>query len=238
MLNALELAFSGKPYIENYHWQADHPTRFYVVNKHDGQLTATFESYACFAFHHVNAYEIGNEIVVDMAAYNDAAIVQSLYLNALKDANSRLPVPELTRFVLNLNNKLINSQKLSDLPVELPRINYQACNSKNYKYVYGTGMQVKGDFLNQLVKVEIGGEAKIWREDGCYPGEPVFIADPHKDGEDDGVLASVVLDSKKQCSFLLILDAKTMQEIARGPIPQVVPFGFHGQFLRSYGTEV
>jgi carotenoid cleavage dioxygenase-like enzyme len=238
LLNVWELVFSGKPYIENYHWQADKPTRFYVINKHDGTLVATMESEACFAFHHVNAFEKGNEIVLDVATYKDAAIVQALYLDKLQNASAPFPAAELSRFILNLNSKQVKQEKLSARFLELPTIHYHAVNGRDYKYIYGASPAAPGDFLNQLVKVEIGGGEIIWKEDNCFPGEPVFIADPHKDGEDDGVVVSVVLNGKQGQSFLLVLDAKNMQEIARAQIPQVVPFGFHGQFLRSYSTEV
>lgn len=40
-------------------------------------------------------------------------------------------------------------------------------------------------------------------------------------------------------SFLLVLDAKTMQEVGRALAPNrmVVPFGFHGQYMPTNGTS-
>jgi beta,beta-carotene 9',10'-dioxygenase len=72
-----------------------------------------------------------------------------------------------------------------------------------------------------------------WAESGSYPGEPVFVARPEAQGEDDGVLLSVVLDSVAGSSFLLILDATDLGELARARVPHHIPFGFHGQFARS-----
>jgi torulene dioxygenase len=74
------------------------------------------------------------------------------------------------------------------------------------------------------------GEHWIWKEDDCKPSEPIFIADPHGQEEDDGVLLSVVLDEVKGASFLAVIDAKNMKEIARAEVNSVVPFGFHGAF--------
>ena len=76
-------------------------------------------------------------------------------------------------------------------------------------------------------------DAVTWSEDGCYPGEPVFVAAPDGQGEDDGVLLSVVLDAHRGNSFLLVLDAATLTELARAEVPHHIPFGFHGQFARA-----
>lgn len=73
--------------------------------------------------------------------------------------------------------------------------------------------------------------AASWREKGCYPGEPVFVPAPETANEDDGVILSVVLDTRKGASFLVILDASTFGELARAELPHHIPFGFHGNYL-------
>jgi beta,beta-carotene 9',10'-dioxygenase len=72
------------------------------------------------------------------------------------------------------------------------------------------------------------GDARVWRERGCFPGEAVFVRAPGERREDDGVALSVVLDTRRRTSFLLVLDARTFSERARAEVPQPVPFGFHG----------
>jgi carotenoid cleavage dioxygenase-like enzyme len=83
---------------------------------------------------------------------------------------------------------------------------------------------VKGDVVDR--------GASVWSEDGCYPGEPVFVGRPGAEPEDDGVLLSVVLDGRSERSFLLVLDASSLEELARAEVPHHIPFGFHGQFAR------
>ena len=53
---------------------------------------------------------------------------------------------------------------------------------------------------------------------------------PDPDAEDDGVLLSVVCDPPADRSTLVCLDAATMTERARAPLPHRLPYGFHGQF--------
>ena len=70
-----------------------------------------------------------------------------------------------------------------------------------------------------------------WSEDGCSPGEPVFVAEPDSSAEDAGVLLSVVFDARSGGSFMLVLDAKDLSELARAETPHHIPYGFHGQFV-------
>ena len=56
------------------------------------------------------------------------------------------------------------------------------------------------------------------------------VPSPARRGEDDGVLLSVVLDGNEGRSFLLVLDAATLGEVARARLPHHVPLGFHGHF--------
>jgi beta,beta-carotene 9',10'-dioxygenase len=51
--------------------------------------------------------------------------------------------------------------------------------------------------------------------------------------EDDGVLLSVVLDIGARSSFLLVLDAATLGELARASAPHHIPFGFHGNYFSN-----
>jgi carotenoid cleavage dioxygenase-like enzyme len=75
------------------------------------------------------------------------------------------------------------------------------------------------------------GSSATWFSEGCYPGEPVFVAPPQAKAEDEGVVLSVVLEANRGNSFLLILDAQSFAEVARAEVPQHIPFGFHGQFF-------
>ena len=58
----------------------------------------------------------------------------------------------------------------------------------------------------------------------------MFVAAPGSGAEDEGVILSVVLDAARERSFLLVLDARDMTELARAEAPHHIPFGFHGDF--------
>jgi carotenoid cleavage dioxygenase-like enzyme len=93
-------------------------------------------------------------------------------------------------------------ERLSEARSEFPRINNRCSAGRRYRYVYRAGNEVQGNFIDNLVKLDLEHKApSSWYEEGCYPREPVFVVTEPTD-EDDGVILSVVLDAKKASSFL------------------------------------
>jgi carotenoid cleavage dioxygenase-like enzyme len=227
----LAIALSGRPFIENYRWRPHRGTRFLVLDLDSGKLRGSYVSDAFFAFHHVNAFEREGELVLDVCAYADADVVGALNMKRLRQADVGLPAPELRRYRVQLDSGRVESERLADVSLELPRINYRRCNGRPYRYVYGASARHDGDFFDQIAKVDVErGESKLWAERGSYPGEPVFVAEPGAREEDAGVLLSVVLDATAERSYMLVLDARDLNELARAPVPHHIPFGFHGQY--------
>ncbi len=232
VVNPLALALSGRPYIENYRWKPELGTRFTLVDRLTGESLGGFHADPCFAFHHVNAYDDGEEVVVDLCALNDAGVIEDLYLERLR-AGKPVAAAELTRFRLRPSDRSVKRERLADSDIELPRINYARCNERPYRYVWGVRNGPAGWFEG-IVKVDTAERSTLsWSQPGCYAGEPVFVARPHAQDEDDGVLLSVVLDASAGTSFLLVLDARDLGGLARAQAPHHIPFGFHGQFARG-----
>ncbi|XP_077509376.1 carotenoid-cleaving dioxygenase, mitochondrial-like [Amblyomma americanum] len=121
---------------------------------------------------------------------------------------------------------------------DLPTINpkYQG---KPYRYTYGSGnFERLGECRNAICKLDVQRrEMQLWREsDTQFPSEAVFIPNPEAASEDDGVLLSVVNETDySRPDFLLVLDAKTMTEIARAEVPHSVRActSIHGCFVKS-----
>lgn len=232
VVNPLSLALAGRPYIENYRWQPDLGTRFTLVDRDSGETISGFRTDACFAFHHINAYERDGEVVVDLCAFADAQIVQDLYLDRLR-AGAPLAQATPTRFRLSLRDRTVSRERLAEGGLELPRINYRRCNGRPYRYAWGNDTG-PGGWVEKIVRIDAEtGTATAWSQPGCFPGEPVFVAEPGAEDEDAGVLLSVVLDAEAETSFLLVLDAATLAPLARATVPHAIPFGFHGQFART-----
>jgi beta,beta-carotene 9',10'-dioxygenase len=105
VVSALDLKFSGKPFIQNYRWQPERGLRFHVVDKDSGRKVATASGDAAFAFHHVNAFEDHDGLAIDMVTYPDAAIIDELYLARLRGGTPITATGELTRFSVKLSGE-------------------------------------------------------------------------------------------------------------------------------------
>jgi beta,beta-carotene 9',10'-dioxygenase len=233
VVNPLRIAFGNRPFIENYEWKPERGSRFLIIDRQAGELRATVEAEAFFTFHQANAFEEDGELVVDLVGFDDSSIIDDLYLDKLRAGARGVSAGRLRRYRLPLDGGDARQELLHDEPVELPRIAYRSHNGRPYRYVYAAA-QHGDDFLDSLVKIDVGGgPARRWQEEGCYPGEPVFVAAPGSDAEDDGVVLSVVLDAAAERSFLLVLDARGFEEIGRAEAPHLIPFGFHGDFARE-----
>lgn len=234
VVDPLRMLLSGQPFIRNYHWRPERGTTFTLIDLDTGHPTSVHTEQACFAFHHVNAFEDDGLLHVDALVYDDARIVDFLFLDSLLGNPGPLPQATLQRFTLNLATGDVRSRLLSAQPLELARTHYERCNGRDYTYAYGVGTDPGGgsDFLDRICRIDVTtGESLTWQQVGTYPGEPVFIPRPGADAEDDGVLLSVVLDPDVRTSFLVVLDAATLAEMARAEVPQHIPLGFHGQFV-------
>jgi carotenoid cleavage dioxygenase-like enzyme len=58
----------GKPFMEHFRWEPDRGTRFHLFDREGGELVRSFDAPPGFCFHHVNAYEDGDEVVIDATA--------------------------------------------------------------------------------------------------------------------------------------------------------------------------
>lgn len=235
VVNPVSLLLWLRPYIENFRWKPRRGTRFHVFDRETGRHVHTFTTEAFFAFHHVNAFEDGQDLVVDLVAYDDHSVIDAFYLHRLEDPDVQIPTGLLRRFRLPLADPSapVTSQVLCETGLELPSFDYARMNARaEHRYVYGIGVRSGRGFYDQLVKVDLDdGMSRTWHEPGCHPGEAVFVGRPGRTDEDDGVLLSVVLDARRGVSFLLVLDAATLTEVARAELPHAVLFGYHGQFI-------
>lgn len=227
----LQLLFGGQPYIETYRWLPERGSRFTVVEKDSGKIVKQVTGEPCFAFHHINAYEEDGTVVVDLAHFPDPAIMNALYLDQLRGHGSMKP-GTYTRYRIPLGAGALEERRISDVPVEFPRIHYARDAGHKHRFVWGASQE--GDFIDTVVKFDLDtGEVLKWRSPGCFPGEPVFVPDPKAGSADQGVLLCVVLDGVAQRSCLVVLDAVSLTELARAILPVAIPFGFHGNFFNA-----
>jgi beta,beta-carotene 9',10'-dioxygenase len=237
-LKIMSMVKAGGPLHKSMEWLPERGTKVTVMSITTGQILQTFRLDAMFAYHHINAYEEKDNIVVDLAAYNDSSHLSTFDLNILRtNPTDYFPCSQITRVSLFLST-------FSDIQPTTTVISPMTCldlTSVNpiyvqqpYKFVYGVAQYSRGDMWNTLVKINTQLEQENkWAEEDCYPGEPQFVPRPSATSEDDGVVLSIVLSGIKAQSFLLVLDGKTFKEIARIWLPDRTTYLSHGLFVPS-----
>ncbi|HEX2909312.1 MAG TPA: carotenoid oxygenase family protein [Chloroflexia bacterium] len=238
-VNPLRLLTSGKPFMENFEWKAAKGTRFILIDKQTGKLVGSYTTGAFFSFHHINAFEAGENIYLDLTAYSGVTSLYDLKLDKLRGLcleDSSRAVGEFRRYRLPMRGQSVDYEVVSDHFIELPRLNPAQTTRSDYRFAYGIGSD--GDSIqglhNRLFKINVAsGQTEVWHEPDQFPGEPVFVAAPQAQTEDNGVILSVVLDGLSETSYLLVLDAASFEEIARASLPHHLPFGFHGEYFKE-----
>jgi carotenoid cleavage dioxygenase-like enzyme len=149
-------------------------------------------------------------------------------------------------------NFTVHSREVIDpthgpMAVEMPRMNDQFEASPRYCIFYSGASYPITDFdMNpMLLKCNVcsappaGGNASAiadvlsWSRQNHYPSEAIFVPRPGGTAEDDGVLLSIVLSGEMQRSYLIVLDAKDMSELAMAYLPVRVPYDVHGHFVQQ-----
>jgi beta,beta-carotene 9',10'-dioxygenase len=237
VVNPLRLATSGKAFIHNYRWKPELGVRVHAFDRDPDPARPRHRTWVAdpfFVFHTINAFEDGDDLVVDLCAHPDATIIELLELDRLRAGSGHGSLAARpVRLTLPAGGGRALARELADVDLELPRINYAARNGRPYRYAYGASAG-SAAFLKRLVKIDVtDGSHLVWDEPGAWAGEPVVVARSEAEAEDDGVVLSVVLDAEAGASFLLVLDAATFTEIARARAPHHIPFGFHGQFFSA-----
>jgi carotenoid cleavage dioxygenase-like enzyme len=129
---------------------------------------------------------------------------------------------------------------LSRSPFECPVI-APLVVGREHQFVYGLGIrrldqERPGVFWNAILKQcpLYPFEEIEWSQPGCFPGPPCFVPHPEANREDQGCLISQVLDVMRKRSFLLILDATDLSELAKFWLPvSLAPSYLEGCWLQA-----
>lgn len=237
IVDGLKLLWN-KNLMDGLTYHGDKTTKFYVVSRENDGVVAKYESPAFFCFHTVNAYEKDDSLHIDLCKYEDGRVLNQLMLKYMRTGTEFAPT-KYTRFSLeNLSQAMgagpnaVHKAKetlLYDGIIELPSLNPRN-SSKEYRYAYGVS-NTGGMPFSEVGKFDVEERKRtVWSVPDSVVGEPIFVPNPHGVEEDDGALLVVVLDARALASFLVVLDARSMTEVARATVPQVVPLGFHGRF--------
>lgn len=240
-VNMLKIMLS-KSFTDGLRMRPRTPTRFVVISRNSSKIVRSYEHSSFFCLHTVNAFERGDDIVIDLTMYKDAQVLSDMSMENL-NAGADFHTGRLTRFTLPRISDVCKqdpkrphaatSEVLASFPFELGLVTPER-EQRRHRYVFGLSDAHMAGFCGTVTKLDVDSRRVWhWSSRGTLVGEPLFVQNPSARGEDDGCLLVMTLDSLKNRSALIILDARNMTEIARAVLPMTVPLGAHGFFKRD-----
>jgi carotenoid cleavage dioxygenase len=201
------------------------PTRLGVIPRFGTEKDIKwFECDATYVLHWINAYEEGDEIIIDgyfeydpsPSVPPDASLEDRMFRFLDLFAMQSRPY----RWRLNMRTGAVNEGPLSDTITEFGMINAQVAGKK-YDTVYSV-IPAHGWFgFEGLIKhnVVTGTEENYHLPTGVYASEAVFAPRPGGTREDDGYLITFTMDVVNDTSHCQIFDA---QNLSDGPIASIL----------------
>ncbi len=225
-------ALARGKYAARFH--PDMPSRLAVIPRRGGtQDIIWFEADPTYVLHWTNAYEDGDEVVLDGYFQQDPeppAGNGTIYQRMFRFLDNELIGPKLHRWRLNLSTGLAKEEALTDTVSEFGMINAQQAG-RRHRYTY-SATAVPGWFLfNGVIKhdTETGNEEKYSFDEGVYASETAMAPRVGSQAEDDGYLVTIVSDMNRDLSECLVFDATRLTDgpIARVRLPERVSSGTH-----------
>lgn len=143
------------------------------------------------------------------------------------------PPAKLNKWVLDLESgKTLEDRVLLQHGYERPSLNLAYVGKKS-RYGYLIDEESAGYMGKGVLKYDLLSEKEVKYFDygEFFGGEALFVPKKGAVDEDDGYLLELLMsDTTAQ---MLILDAKSMTEIARLHLPQRVPYGVHACWLNQ-----
>jgi all-trans-8'-apo-beta-carotenal 15,15'-oxygenase len=213
--------------------------RFWLVPRdsgaHAGEAPRVLDAPEGFVFHHLNAYQEGEEVIVESIYYDDFPSIDPETDYRTVDFDL-IPAGLLERCRLNLATGTVSSERLSERCCEFAMVNpSQQGLAARYAWMAVAEREAGNDPLQAFKKLDLhSGERRVWSAaPHGFVSEPLMVPRPGASTEDDGWLLAVVWNGERSGSDLVILDAASMAEVAMVELPLAMPYGLHGSWSQA-----
>lgn len=215
------------------------PLQVVVVDLETFEVARRFESDPGAIIHFGNAFEEGDEIVVDgMFADNFEA---NDTLVDVFNPDSHFGGGQYLRYRLNMTTGAISSEPVTDLESEFPTFNPSKTGTRNdITYTACSVDNGANSFFNAIQRVTFDGDTQlVTLPPGYYGSEPMFAASTNAKDEGDGYVLEVVYNGFEHKSELQIYRADDLHnQICNLKLRHHVPHQFHGFFTDQVFCEV
>ncbi len=221
----LDLAFAGR---FPFRWDPDYGNRVGLLPRDGGADDIVWIDVPIgYSFHPMNSYDTADgRVVVDLCVFDK-----------MFDADILGPfenLPRLERWELDPARRTSAVTVIDGTPNEFPRAR-GSLSTKPYRFGYCVGVSNESGKRWTTIKhdLDTGARKEFDHGPGRAAGEAVFVAREGGESEDDGWLLTFVHDQNEGSAEFVVLDARDFDRgyVAQVPLPQRVPFGFHGNWV-------
>lgn len=189
-----------------------------------------------FVFHHVNAWEEGDELVLDSIHYADFPSVGPDDDFRRVDFD-QLPPGLLERSRIHTRQRRCTRERLSERCCEFATVHprHQGRPSR-FAWLAVTERCTGNDPLQAIRKLDLhSGSCCVWSAaPRGFVNEPVMVPRPGATAEDDGWILCLVWNGARRATDLVILDAADLRQEAVLHLPLAVPYGLHGSWSERH----
>ncbi len=219
--------------------QSNSGGKFWLIPResgnYKGQPPRIFDAPEGFVFHHLNGWEIGEEVVIESIYYNDFPSIRPN--QDFRTINFDL-IPEglLTRCTINLKTSQITTKCLSEQCCEFAMVNPTREGVQANFCWMAVAQAEKGNAPLQAIKKFnlINGKEAFWSASPKgFVSEPLMIPKSHSLVEDDGWIICFVWNGSRLKTDLVILKANDLSEEAVLELPIAIPHGLHGSWVNT-----
>jgi carotenoid cleavage dioxygenase len=216
-------------------WHRELPSRFAVVPRRGATTDIRwFEAESTFVLHFTNAYEDGDEIVLDGFFQGDPEPIDNGMGNRWQRAFRFLALDRmqtrLHRWRFDLTTGQVKEEQLSDAITEFGMIN-GGYAGRPYRYTWAATGKPSWFLFDGLVRHDLvtGSEERITFDDGVYGSETAMAPRVGSTGEDDGYLVTLTTDMNADASYCLVLDAARITDgpVCKLRLPERISSGTH-----------
>lgn len=226
----LDLALAGR---FPFRWTPDYGNRVGLLPRDgDADDIIWIDVPIGYSFHPMNAYDTADgTVVIDLCNYP-----KMFDQDILGPFGDRV-MGRLERWELDPVDRRASITVIDDTANEFPR-HRGSLSTQPYRFGYCAAPSFEHGVGWPTIKHDLTtGERTVFDHGpGRAAGEPVFV--PRVDGtaEDDGWLMTFVHDLDREAAEFVVMDAQDLERgyVAQVPLPQRVPFGFHGNWVGDH----
>lgn len=222
---------------EPVRWEPSLGARIGVTRRDDPDGEVRWiEISTCHIFHPMNAYDDGDELVLDVARYPRLPLFD-LGGEAPNPRISDNPEARLFRLRVDPAKGSVREELLGDLPLEFPVVDPRFA-MRPYRYGWAACRRGAADdrgLFNAIMLYDHREGCARVRELGrsSFTSEPIVVPKRPDAPEGDAWLLAVIYLADEDRSELVILDALAVDAapVAVLRCPHRIPYGFHGSWV-------